>query len=60
MKIFVFGGKEIQIWMNKNSIRILKGLINFFEDLDAKKINFLELISSVNLKKLKFRAEIRL
>jgi hypothetical protein len=60
MKIFVFEGKEIQIWMNKNSIRILKGLINFFEDLDAKKINFLELISSVNLKKLKFRAEIRL
>jgi hypothetical protein len=53
-------GKEIQIWMKKNSIRILEGLINFIEDLVANKINFLELILGLNLNKLKFGAEIRL
>jgi hypothetical protein len=46
--------------MKKNSIRILEGLINFIEDLVANKINFLELILGLNLKKLKFGAEIRL
>jgi len=39
--IFIWG-KEIQIWMSKVSIRILKGLINFIEDLIARKISFLE------------------
>jgi hypothetical protein len=37
--IFIWG-KEIQIWMVKDSIRILEGLINFIEDLFVRKINF--------------------
>jgi len=32
--------KEIQIWMSKDSKIILKGLINFIEDLIARKIIF--------------------
>jgi hypothetical protein len=31
--------KEIQIWIGKNSMRILKGLINFIKDLIARKID---------------------
>jgi hypothetical protein len=41
--IFIWG-KEIQIWMSKDSMTILKGLINFIEDLIARKINFLKSI----------------
>jgi hypothetical protein len=37
-------GKEIQIWMSKDSMRILEDLINFIEDLITRKINFLESI----------------
>jgi len=37
-------GKEIQIWMSKDSLRILKGLINFIKDLIVRKISFWELI----------------
>jgi len=37
-------GKETQIWMSKDLMRILEGLINFIEDLIARNINFLELI----------------
>jgi len=37
--IFIWG-KEIQIWIGKDLMRILKGLINFIEDLIARKINF--------------------
>jgi hypothetical protein len=37
--IFIWG-KEIQIWIGKDSIRILEGLINFIEDLIARKIIF--------------------
>jgi hypothetical protein len=33
-------GKEIQIWIGKDSMRIFKGLINLIEDLIARKINF--------------------
>jgi hypothetical protein len=33
--------KKIQIWTGKDSMRILKGLINLIEDLIARKINFL-------------------
>jgi hypothetical protein len=32
-------GKEIQIWIGKDSIRILEGLINFIEDLVARRID---------------------
>jgi capsule polysaccharide export protein KpsC/LpsZ len=37
--IFIWG-KEIHIWMVKDSMRILKGLIIFIEDLFVRKINF--------------------
>ena len=37
--IFIWG-KEIQIWMIKDSMRILVSLINFIENLFARKINF--------------------
>ena len=37
--IFIWG-KEIQIWIGKDLMRILKGLINFIEDLIVRKINF--------------------
>jgi hypothetical protein len=37
--IFIWG-KEIQIWMIKYSMRILVSLINFIENLFARKINF--------------------
>jgi hypothetical protein len=30
-------GKEIQIWMSKDLMRILEGLANFIEDLIARK-----------------------
>jgi hypothetical protein len=38
--IFIWG-EEIQIWIGKDSMRILEGLINLIEDLIAGKINFL-------------------
>jgi hypothetical protein len=41
--IFMWG-KEIQIWMSKDMIRILKGLINFIEDLIPRKISFFKSI----------------
>jgi len=41
--IFIWG-KEIQIWMSKDSIRILEGLINFIEDLIPRKISFFKSI----------------
>jgi hypothetical protein len=41
--IFILG-KEIQIWMGKDSMRILKSLINFIDDLTPRKISFLESI----------------
>jgi len=41
--IFILN-KKIQIWMTKNSIRILEGLINFIEDLLVRKGSFLESI----------------
>jgi hypothetical protein len=50
-KRYFYLGKKIQIWMSNVSIRILKGLINFIEDLIASKISFF----GVNWKKLKFR-----
>jgi len=37
--IFIWG-KEIQIWIGKDSMRIFKGLINLIEDLIARKISF--------------------
>jgi capsule polysaccharide export protein KpsC/LpsZ len=37
--IFIWG-KEIRIWMVKDSMRILKGLIIFIEDLFVRKISF--------------------
>jgi hypothetical protein len=37
-------GKDIQIWMSKDLMGILKGLINFIKDLIARKINFLKSI----------------
>jgi hypothetical protein len=41
--IFVWG-KEIQIWMSRESMRILEGLINFIEDLIMREISFLDSI----------------
>jgi hypothetical protein len=38
--IFIWG-EEIQIWIGKDSMRILEGLINLIEDLIAGKIKFL-------------------
>jgi hypothetical protein len=38
--IFFIWGKKIEIWIGKGSIKFLKGLINFIEDLIARKINF--------------------
>jgi hypothetical protein len=38
--IFIWG-EELQIWIGKDSMRILEGLINLIEDLIAGKINFL-------------------
>jgi hypothetical protein len=38
-------GKEIQIWISKDLMSILEGLIIFIKDLIARKINFLESIS---------------
>jgi hypothetical protein len=38
--IFIWD-EEIQIWIGKDSMRILEGLINLIEDLIAGKINFL-------------------
>ena len=35
-------GKEIQIWMIKDSMRVLESLINFIKNLITMKINFLE------------------
>jgi len=46
-------GKEIQIWMSKDSMRILKCLINFIKDLIVRKSVF-GVNSGVNWKKLKF------
>jgi hypothetical protein len=37
--IFIWGIKT-QIWIGKDSIRILEGLINFIENLIVRKINF--------------------
>jgi hypothetical protein len=37
--IFIWG-KEIQIWIGKDRMRILEGVINFIEDLIARKIDF--------------------
>jgi hypothetical protein len=37
--VFIWG-KETQIWVGKNSVRILEGLINFIDDLIARKISF--------------------
>jgi len=37
--IFIWG-KEIQIWIGKDLMRILKGLINFIEDLIVRKNSF--------------------
>ena len=37
--IFVWG-KGTQIWMGKDKMRILEGLINFIKDLIAMKISF--------------------
>jgi len=42
--IFFIWGKEIQIWINKDSMRILEGLINFIKDLIAREISFLKSI----------------
>jgi hypothetical protein len=42
--IFFIWDKEIQIWINKGPIMILEGLINFIEDLIARKIDFLKSI----------------
>jgi len=50
--IFIWG-KEIHIWMVKDSMRILKGLIIFIEDLFVRKISF-GVNLGVNWKKLKF------
>jgi hypothetical protein len=54
---FFIWGKKIEIWIGKGSIKFLKGLINFIEDLIARKINF-----KVNLglkwKKIKFQGRI--
>lgn len=36
--------REIQIWTSKNSMKILKDLINFIDHLIARKIKFLESI----------------
>jgi hypothetical protein len=38
--IFIWD-EEIQIWIGKDSMRILEGLINLIEDLIAGKIKFL-------------------
>jgi hypothetical protein len=35
-------GKEIQILMSMDSMKILEGLINFIKDLIVRKISFLE------------------
>jgi len=45
--IFIWG-KEIKIWMIKDSMRILVSLVNFIEDLFARKISFLESIWVLN------------
>jgi len=37
---YFYLGKETQIWICKDSMRILEGLINFIEDLIARKISF--------------------
>jgi len=39
VKIFLFRVKKIQIWIGKDSIRFSEGLINFIEDLIARKID---------------------
>jgi hypothetical protein len=36
----IFLGKETQIWIGKESMRILKGLIKYIDDLIARKIDF--------------------
>jgi len=56
---FFFWVKEIQIWMGKDSMRILEGLINFIEDLIARNQSF-RVNLGVNWKKLKFGTEIGL
>jgi hypothetical protein len=40
--------------MSKDSMKILEGLINFIEDLIARKISFFEINLDVHWKKLKF------
>ena len=45
-------GKETQIWIGKDSMRILNGLINFIEDLIARKNIYLKSILGFNWRKL--------
>jgi len=52
MKIFLFGIKKIQIWIGKDSMKILEGLINLIEDLIVRKISF-RVNLGVNWNKLK-------
>jgi hypothetical protein len=37
---YFYLGKEIKLWIGKDLIRILEGLINFIEDLIGRKIDF--------------------
>ena len=40
MKIISFGGKEIQIQIGEDSMRISEGLFNFIEDLIERNFDF--------------------
>jgi hypothetical protein len=37
---YFYLGKEIKLWIGKDLIKILEGLINFIEDLIGRKIDF--------------------
>jgi len=53
-------GKEIEIWIRKDLMSILKGLINFIEDLIVRKINFFESIWVLIGRNCSSRTEIEL